>query len=305
MAIPQTGLMGSEQALQQGLTGSLGVGQQSLAGANSALGAGMAGGLSAIQQGAQGMDIQAALAGLRGNDAQGQAFQNFNQSPGQEFLRNQGERSIVRNASATGGLGGGNVRRALAEYGTGAAAQDFNNQFQRGQQALGSQQNSAGQAAQLAFGTGQGMSNNIGQAGVNAQNQIFNTGTNLAQGRTQAGRDIAAQGDRTTSALAALINQQGSGLSDLTGNAAGNVSNMLSSLANQSGMSQEQLGALLSNIYTGQGSQLAGLNSMYGQNQANALTGAAATHRGSVETFNENGMEFLGGMMGGGGMGGG
>jgi hypothetical protein len=61
--------------------------------------------------------------GLRGPEAQQAAFTGFMESPGQAFLRQRGEQSLLRNASAMGGLGGGNIRQALQEQGIGFAAQ--------------------------------------------------------------------------------------------------------------------------------------------------------------------------------------
>lgn len=62
------------------------------------------------------------LLGLLGADEQQSAFDDFLESPGQAFLRKRGERSVLRNASATGGLRGGNVLKALTEFGIGTAA---------------------------------------------------------------------------------------------------------------------------------------------------------------------------------------
>ena len=78
---PPVGLIGSEQALQAGLGGFKQSFQGGLAGSEQALRGGFQGGLAALDAGNQGIDIQAALAGLRGNEAQGQAFQNFQSSP--------------------------------------------------------------------------------------------------------------------------------------------------------------------------------------------------------------------------------
>ena len=99
---------------------------------------------------------QQALLGLAGEEEQQQAFQAFNELPGQKFLRDRGERATVRNAGAIGGLGGGNVRKALTEFGIGTAQQDFQNQF--------------GRLGQLA-GQGQGAATSIGQFGSNAVGQ--------------------------------------------------------------------------------------------------------------------------------------
>lgn len=68
---------------------------------------------------------QAALIGALGPEAQQQAIQAFQNSPGQDFLREEQERAIVRNASATGGLGGGNVLEELQRRAAGRASQQF------------------------------------------------------------------------------------------------------------------------------------------------------------------------------------
>jgi len=199
---PQVGLIGSEQALR----------------------AGLGGGIDALNAANQGIDIQAALAGLRGAPAQQQAFQGFQASPGQQFLQQEGEQAILRNASALGGLGGGNVQRALQERGVGLAAQDFGNQFQRGQQVIGSQQALAPTAANLAFGTGQA----------------------LSSGRLQTG-----------SALSNLLSQQGAGASDIIGGGATNIANLLQGFGGQQAGSNQQLAQLLSNLAIQQGSAAA------------------------------------------------
>lgn len=210
---PQIGLMGAESALQGGLQG----------------------GLSALSEGAVGIDALRALSGISGPEAQAQSFANFQSSPGQQFLQEQGERALLRNQAAIGGLGGGNVRRELARFGQGLASQDFGNQFNRMIQTVGAAQAPASQAAQLAFGTG----------------------SQLAAGRTQAGRDIAQQRMGTTSALANLINQQGAGAADIIGTGAGNIANLLQGSVQANAMSQQQLASILANIATQQGSQLA------------------------------------------------
>ncbi len=113
--------------------------------------------LQPFQEAGEGaLSQQQALLGLSGEDEQAQAFQAFNESPGQKFMRDRAQRNLVRNASAIGGLGGGNVRSALVEQGVGFAQQDFQNQF--------------GRLGQLA-GQGQSAATNIGQFGSNAIGQ--------------------------------------------------------------------------------------------------------------------------------------
>jgi hypothetical protein len=106
-------------------------------------------GVSALSQ-------QQALIGLSGPEEQEAAFAAFNESPGQAFLRERAERSLVRQAGALGGLGGGNVRAELVRQGVGEAQQDFQNQF--------------GRLGQIA-GQGQAATTNIGQFGSQAVGQ--------------------------------------------------------------------------------------------------------------------------------------
>lgn len=96
---------------------------------------------------------QEALAGTLGPEAQQQAIQAFADSPGQQFLRDQQERALLRNQAAIGGLGGGNVRRALQEQAFSRAQTDYMNQFNRlasisGQGQVGTQ--AAGQLGSIA-----------------------------------------------------------------------------------------------------------------------------------------------------------
>ncbi|PHS61645.1 MAG: hypothetical protein COB12_11950 [Flavobacterium sp.] len=105
------------------------------------------------------LEQQQALLGLGGQDAQTAAFASFNESPGQKFIRERAQKNLVRNASAIGGLGGGNVRSALVEQGTGFAQQDFNNQF--------------GRLGQIA-GQGQAATTTTGQFGAQSSGNIAN-----------------------------------------------------------------------------------------------------------------------------------
>lgn len=82
------------------------------------------------QVGQAALGSRAALAGLGGIEGQQAAFAQIQESPGQRFIRDRQQRALLRNASAIGGLGGGNVRTALLEQGTGFALQDIGAQRQ-------------------------------------------------------------------------------------------------------------------------------------------------------------------------------
>lgn len=99
------------------------------------------------------------LLGLNGPEAQAAAFAAMQDSPGQQFLRDRAQKNLLRNSSAIGGLGGGNVRSALVQQGVGFAQQDLQNQF--------------GRLGQLA-GQGQSAATSIGQFGAQASGNIGN-----------------------------------------------------------------------------------------------------------------------------------
>ena len=129
-----------------------------------------------IQAGQGALTEQQALLGLSGVGAQQQAFSRFNDSPGQTFLRERGERALLQNQAAIGGLGGGNVRSELQQQGIGFAQQQLNNQL-----------------AQLGgiSGTGSGTATNLGQIGANTASNI---GANLqAGGQARASGILGAQ----------------------------------------------------------------------------------------------------------------
>ena len=155
-------------------------------------------GIQPIQQfvapGQQSQQVQAALSGALGPQAQAQAFANFTDSPGQEFLRERGERALTRNASATGGLGGGRVLQELQRQGIGLAQQDFANQFDRLGQVTGQGQQAAGQVGQLRgqqagiFGQlGGARSDVLQQQGLNA----IGTGRDILAARQGLGGQLA------------------------------------------------------------------------------------------------------------------
>ena len=105
---------------------------------------------------------------LSAQEQQAQAFQQLQESPGQQFLRKRQEKAILRNASATGGLGGGNVLNALQENAFGLAQTDIQNQFGRLGQLAGQGQQATTSTAQFGAGTSANIAN-LGVAGSEAR----------------------------------------------------------------------------------------------------------------------------------------
>ena len=126
---------------------------------------------------------------LSNSEQQQQAFDQFNESPGQKFLRDRAQKNLVRNASAIGGLGGGNVRSALVQQGVGFAQQDFENQF--------------GRLGQIA-GQGQAATTNIGQFGQQAAQGIAGGLQNSASARASGILGAAQQGAQFNQGLLGL-----------------------------------------------------------------------------------------------------
>lgn len=146
-----------------------------------------------------------ALMGLLGPEREQRALTAIQESPGQRFLREQGERSILRGAAATGGLGGGRVQQALTEFGIGTAAQQLNQRIaqlsgQPGTTLAGAQLGAqvAGQIAGGQQAAGQARASGIlgaQQVRAGQQQQLLGAGIGaLAGGTGLLGAGIGAGG---------------------------------------------------------------------------------------------------------------
>lgn len=102
-----------------------------------------------------------------GADAQQQAISALEQSPMFQGLARQGEQGILQNASATGGLRGGNVQGALAQFRPALLNQQIQQQMANFQGIASMGQNAAAGTGNQAVQTGQQIGNlqqNTGQA---------------------------------------------------------------------------------------------------------------------------------------------
>ena len=127
------------------------------------------------------------LLGLNGADAQQQAIQGLQNSPLFASMMQQGTNAILQNASATGGLRGGNTQAALAQFAPQVLGNLYQNQLQNlgGLVSLG-QNSAAGQGnAGMNMASNIGvLQNNIGTAYANkylAQGQIRQDVVNSAE----------------------------------------------------------------------------------------------------------------------------
>lgn len=134
-----------------------------------------------VQGGTNAFGAQQALLGLSGAEAQQKAINELQASPQFTSLLQQGENALLQNASATGGLRGGNTQQALMQYRPQLLNTLMENRFNQlgaiSQQGLG--------AATQTGAFGQSASNNIS----NAYNQIgaAQAGGALARGAANVG----------------------------------------------------------------------------------------------------------------------
>ena len=140
------------------------------------------------QAGPQAFGRQLDLAGLRGPQAQQAAIQQVQAQPRFGALTRAGEEAILANASATGGLRGGNTQNALARFRSDLLAQEIEREYAR-------------MGGLTAFG--QGVSQNLAQlgqaSGANAATASLTSGQSIANlqgaaGAAQAGGIVSQAG---------------------------------------------------------------------------------------------------------------
>lgn len=167
------------------------------------------------------------LLGLNGNEAQANAIGGIQNSAQFNALAQQGETGILQNASATGGLRGGNVQAALAQFRPALLNQLINDQYSK----LGGM-TSIGQNA--AAGTG-----NAGMQSANSISALLQQ-----QGASQAGLALA-QGN----ANANMWNTIGGGIGTAAGawggfgNSSGTTTNTAANTSTVAGYEGSGLGS--------------------------------------------------------------
>jgi hypothetical protein len=152
-------------------------------------GVGAMGRLSQYEEaGGQGLAGQLALAGLSGADAQQAAINSLNQSPEMLAMTQQGESAIRQNAAATGGLRGGNIQGALAQFRPQLLSSLINQQYSRlgGLTALG--QGTATNIAQLGQSAAAGQASGALQTGQNIAGLLQQQGASVAGGQLAQGQ---------------------------------------------------------------------------------------------------------------------
>lgn len=130
-----------------------------------------------VNAGTGSLSAQQNILGLNGTQAQQQAYDQIANSPAMQSMLQQGENSLLQNASATGGLRGGNIQGALAQYRPQLLNQLVSQQYQNlgGITSLG--QNSAAQNGNAGMASASNIGNLLQSQGA------YQAGNYLTQGK--------------------------------------------------------------------------------------------------------------------------
>lgn len=134
-----------------------------------------------VEVGTPALQQQQALIGLQGQEAQQQAISALEQGAGFQARVRQGEEALLQRASATGGLRGGNIQAALAQFRPQMLQQEIETQYGR----LGGL-TSLGQQSAAGVGTA-GLQTGARVAGLYGDVGAAQAGKELAQGQAMAG----------------------------------------------------------------------------------------------------------------------
>lgn len=241
------GLRGAETEYQRALYRS----EQGLEEMKGVLGPWAAGGQDAYE-------LQLAFSGALGPEAQAEAYRNYKESPGQEWLREQSMREVQNYAASTGQTLGGNVLDEISRRAMGLAMQDYDKQYSR----IGSAAATGGQATNI-------MAQQSQRAGE------FDAGIMQRMGdlRYKEGQDWAAQLGQGLTSLAKLQGAQGVADADTIANSSGKLSLMVQDIAQKTGRTAFEVATTLANLATQTGSSAAPYLTMEGRYNAQGSEG--------------------------------
>lgn len=143
-----------------------------------------------VQAGNKAVGAQGDLIGLNGNSKQAAAIKALESSPQFTSLVQQGENSILQNASATGGLRGGNVQSALGQFRPSILSNLIQQQFDRlgGLTSIG--QNAAAMTGNAGMQSADQITRLLQQQGAAQAGAFLNSGKAEAQMWNTVGNTI-------------------------------------------------------------------------------------------------------------------
>jgi hypothetical protein len=128
------------------------------------------------------LDEQQALSGILGPEAQQSAIDRIEQSPLYMEYVAQGENAMLQNASATGGLRGGNMQAALSQFRPAVLQQMIEDKYSK----LGGMVSFGGSATQNLATMGQASAAGEASAGMNLASNVGNSITAAGDARANA-----------------------------------------------------------------------------------------------------------------------
>lgn len=138
------------------------------------------------------------LVGINGNDAQASEIEALKASPLYQSLYHNGEEALLQNASATGGLRGGDTERGLADFGADTLSQTIEQQLSHYAGLVGFGQDAAGAVGN--FGANAvGQENDLRNQGAGAKAQYQLIKGALAARNWQ---NVGSFGDQVAAAIA-------------------------------------------------------------------------------------------------------
>lgn len=234
-AVPPTGLIGAEQAINTGAAQAGGI----LGGAVSTLGAPNA----YTAGGANAAKLQADLSGANGPAAAQAAQAQMQSSPAAQYQFDQMQRATERSAAARGGLLGGNVATELQRNAAGIASQDFQNQFANLGTVADRGATMQSQADQIKAGLTRDIADTAYSAGIQKSGL-----------RMSAGQSIAQNAANAASSISKMLQDQGMVVSDMVAKDISTITDIIYNSGLQQSMDDKQLAAILANIAGGQAS---------------------------------------------------
>lgn len=138
--------------------------------------------------GRRGLDGQRDILGINGDAAQQREYRDIENSPAFGALMDQGENAMRQNASATGGLRGGNFQGALAQFRPQMLAQLIEQQYGRYADLTSTGLNAATQTGGFGQRSAMGTADLLQQAGA------ARAGSSLAAGQAYGGYANAITG---------------------------------------------------------------------------------------------------------------
>jgi len=243
------------------------------------------------------LDKEAALTGAFGPEAQQAAIDAYIETPGQKYLREQQEQTLLRNTAAIGGLGGGRVRTALQEQAMNIAStnmqQDLTNLrslAMRGQEADTTGANIAqatgSQAAGIQMSAAQQLAALAEALGTNSANLINMTAQQRSDLAMRAGLSLADLEQAIGSAQAGALGEFGSKIAATQAGSIADVAKLGETRATNMLTSQQNLAQILANIGIGAGSKISDLQVAGG---SAAAAGAQQQGQIAAQTINNLG----------------